>query len=114
MANKIVVGDSFRRQAKKLSKRYKSLPADVQKVVDRLKIEARMGTPLGGNAYKIRVAITSKSKGKSGGGRIITYAYIEKETVYLIAIYDKSEMSNISDLELSLLIKEIEMDLNDK
>jgi mRNA-degrading endonuclease RelE of RelBE toxin-antitoxin system len=113
MANKIIVCDSFRRQAKKLSKRYKSLPADIQKIVDSLKLEARTGTPLSGNAYKIRVAISSKKKGKSGGARIISYAYIEKETVYLMAIYDKSEIDNLSDLELSLLIKEVEQELSD-
>jgi mRNA-degrading endonuclease RelE of RelBE toxin-antitoxin system len=82
MTNKIVVCDSFRKQAKRLSKRYKSLPSDIQKIVDSLKLDGKLGTSLGGNAYKIRVAVTSKNKGKSGGARIISYVYVEKENVY--------------------------------
>lgn len=111
MPNKIVVCDSFQKQAKKLSKRYKSLPSDIQKIVEKLKLDARLGTPLGGGAYKIRVAISSKNKGKSSGARIISYAYVEKEKVYLIAIYDKSEIDNISDLELKALVREVEQEL---
>lgn len=111
MTNKIVVCDSFRKQAKRLSKRYKSLPSDIQKIVDALKLDARLGTSLGGNTYKIRVAVTSKNKGKSGGARIISYVYVEKESVYLITIYDKSEIDNLSDAELRLLISEVENDL---
>ena len=108
MANKIVVCDSFRKQAKKLSKRYRSLPADIQKIADSLKLDAKLGTPLGGNAYKIRIAISSKKKGKSGGARMISYAYIENETVYLLTIYDKSEIEDLSDTELKLLIQDLE------
>ena len=111
MTNKIVVCDSFRKHAKRLSKRYKSLPSDIQKIVDSLKLDARLGTSLGGNTYKIRVAVTSKNKGKSGGARIISYVYVEKESVYLITIYDKSEIDNLSDAELRLLISEVENDL---
>ena len=111
MTNKIVVCDSFRKQAKRLSKRYKSLPSDIQKIVNALKLEARPGTSLGGNTYKIRVAVTSKNRGKSGGARLISYVYVEKESVYLITIYDKSEIDNLSDAELRLLISEVENDL---
>ena len=111
MANKIVVCDSFRKHAKKLLKRYRSLPSDIQKVVDSLKTEARSGTSLGGNVYKIRVAISGKAKGKSGGARIISYAYVKKETVYLLTIYDKSEIDNLSDMELRLLVKEVDKEI---
>jgi hypothetical protein len=108
MPNKIIVRQSFQKQAKKLAKRYKSLPVDIQKTVNNLKENSTLGTSLGGNVYKIRLAISSKNKGKSGGARIISYAYIEKETVYLLAIYDKSEMENISDEELKYLVNEVE------
>lgn len=66
-----------------------------------------MGTALGNNFYKIRIKITSKGKGKSGGGRIITCVKIVQETVYLAAIYDKSEKQTLSDAELKLLAKQI-------
>ncbi|MDX1919215.1 MAG: hypothetical protein SFU25_00605 [Candidatus Caenarcaniphilales bacterium] len=32
-----------------------------------------LGTFLGNNCYKIRLSIKSKSKGKSGGARVITH-----------------------------------------
>lgn len=66
-----------------------------------------MGTALGNDFYKIRIKITSKGKGKSGGGRIITCVKIVQETVYLAAIYDKSEKQTLSDAELKLLAKQI-------
>lgn len=110
MSNKIVVRETFQKQAKRLAKRYKSFPNDLQKLVDELKENAALGTSLGGNIYKIRFAITSKNKGKSGGARIISYFYQTAETVYLLSIYDKSDTENISDKELKYLIAEVEED----
>jgi len=46
------------------------------------------------------MAISSKSRGKFGGARLITYVKIIEETIYLISIYDKSESATISDIEL--------------
>ncbi len=111
MSNKVVVRKNFQKQAKRLAKRYKSFPNDLQKLVDELKKNAALGTSLGGNVYKIRLVITSKNKGKSGGARVISYFYKFAETVYLLSIYDKSETENISDNELKYLIEEAESDL---
>lgn len=110
MRNKIVIRQTFQKQAKRLAKRYKSFPDDLQKLVDELKQNATLGTPLSGNVYKIRLAISSKNKGKSGGARVITYFYQVAETVYLLSIYDKSDTENISDEELKYLIAEIKED----
>ncbi len=66
------------------------------------------GTALGNDCYKIRIAIKSKGKGKSGGARTITYVIAVKEEVYLLTVFDKSERDNISDKELQELIKMIE------
>lgn len=73
-------------------------------MLESLSEKPEQGTPLGRNCYKIRVAITSKGKGKSGGARLITYVRVVKKGVYLIDIYDKSEQSNITDKELLLLL----------
>lgn len=78
-----------------------------------------MGTPLGKDAFKIRLKITSKGQGKSGGARVITFLdssiiglveQIDNEiiTVYLLAIYDKSEVAAISDKELRDIINNIQ------
>ncbi len=110
MSNKIIARQTFQKHAKRLAKRYKSFPNDLQRLVDELKENAALGTPLGGNAYKIRLAIASKNKGKSGGARIITYVYLQADTVYLLSIYDKADTENITDAELKYLVREVEED----
>lgn len=74
-------------------------------MADELQEEPRMGTPLGHDCYKIRMAISSKGKGKSGGARVITYVQIIKTNIFLLAIYDKGEIENISDGELKDRLK---------
>jgi hypothetical protein len=67
-----------------------------------------IGEPLGKNCYKIRIAITSKGRGKSGGARVISLARVTKNTVFLLSIYDKLEEDTISNNEINDLLKEIE------
>ena len=69
-----------------------------------------MGTPIGKNCYKVRLKITSKGKGKSGGARVITHLIvnIEGETLYLLRIYDKADHDNISESDLKYLLATIE------
>lgn len=43
------------------------------------------------------MSITSKGRGKSSGARVITYVRIVENTIFLIAIYDKSEFEILSD-----------------
>lgn len=63
------------------------------------------GQALGKDCYKIRLAITSKGKGKSGGSRVITCVKIVSNAVFLLSIYDKGEKENVSDNELDKLLK---------
>lgn len=72
-----------------------------------LKEHPDLGTPLGNNCYKIRMAISSKNKGKSGGARVITYVKIIDEVVFLLSIYDKSDTDTIEDHELLSRIKDL-------
>ena len=97
----------FEREAKPLIKKYKSLKTEIKELSDSLQENPEQGTPIGNGFYKIRLAVASKGKGKSGGTRIITCVKIVKNTVFLASIYDKSEQENISDKELSLILIEI-------
>ena len=74
-------------------------------MLESLEISPEQGTKLGNNCYKIRIAITSKGKGKSGGARMITNFVIAEDTVFLISIYDKSEKEYLSDKALNELLK---------
>lgn len=94
----------FERKVKKLSKKYNSLKTDLQPIIEALSQSPDLGTPLGKNCYKIRIAISSKGKGKSAGARLITYLRVHRETVFLLDIYDKSSKGSITDGELKLLI----------
>ena len=98
----------FERQFKRLYKKYPSLKKDFSELVKLLLENPQLqGTPLGKNCFKIRLAIASKGKGKSGGARVITNIVVTEKTVYLLTIYDKSERDNISDSELKELLESI-------
>jgi mRNA-degrading endonuclease RelE of RelBE toxin-antitoxin system len=97
----------FEKQLKRLSKKHKSLPKDLAALVKELMENPTIGTHLGNNCYKIRLAISSKGKGKSGGARVITCVVISEKEVYLADIYDKSEQENISDKRLKELAEQI-------
>ena len=63
------------------------------------------GKSLGKDCFKIRMAITSNGKGKSGESRVITCVKIVAESVFLLSIYDKGDKENFSDNELDSLLK---------
>ncbi|MGB4959002.1 MAG: type II toxin-antitoxin system RelE/ParE family toxin [Saprospiraceae bacterium] len=65
-----------------------------------------MGTRLGNDIYKIRLAIASKNKGKSGGARILSFVKVTETTVLLFTIYSKGEVDNISDKQIQELIQD--------
>ncbi len=105
---KITVTPDFLREMKRLAKRYRSLKADLAELGEELRLNPFLGTDLGHHLRKIRLAITSKGKGKSGGARVITYTVIIAQTeteIKLITIYDKSERENISDAELLAILQ---------
>lgn len=77
-------------------------------LVEQLLQQPATGTPLGNDCYKIRLAVTSKGKGKSGGARVITHLRVTKENLYLLSIFDKSETENISDHELQKRLKNLQ------
>lgn len=97
----------FERQARRLTKKYISLKSELWELIKGLKEHPEAGTPIGHNCYKIRIAIKSKGKGKSGGGRIITCVRVENGRVYLLTIFDKSEKASISNKELEELLEQI-------
>lgn len=94
----------FEKRAKRLIKKYASLKKELLQLVQQLKENPEQGTPLGKGCFKIRIAVASKGKGKSGGARIITNFMVADNSVYPLSIYDKSEKENISDKELSDLL----------
>jgi len=104
---KVKLGVSFKKEFKKLKKKYKSLPQDLSELIPQLESNPNTGTALGKDCYKIRLAITSKGKGKSAGARVISHFYVINDEVILLSIYDKSVKSTITDKEIENLLKEL-------
>lgn len=103
---RILITPSFKACIKQLAKKHRSLDNDLKALTQELLANPTMGTSLGGDLYKIRMAIKSKGKGKSGGARIITVVRVEANCIVLAYIYDKSEIGNLPDARLKALAQE--------
>ncbi len=121
MSYKVIISatDKFRSEAKKLSKKHASLKEDLIKLQSELLMNPKMGVLIKENTYKIRLAIKSKNRGKSGGARVITYYFEEAEIqdtseLFLLTIYDKAERSSIDDSILNFLIREVEAIISER
>lgn len=126
MSYSIIPTKRFEKEIKRLAKKYLTIKNDFADLIDLISKNPKSGTYLGNNCYKVRMAISSKGKGKSGGARIITFIYTQSdfklnakkmsniseqnETVYLLTIYDKSEISNLKSNELKELIDSLNLD----
>ena len=105
----IATTDDFERDFKKLSKKYRSLKADVDALKEDLLKNPTMGNPLGMNSYKVRMAIASKGGGKRGGARVITCLVlvdVENSDIYLLSIYDKGELDTVTTKQIKYLKQE--------
>ena len=109
MSFNIIATDVFQKQFRRLLKKYSSLKEDLSGLVKILKENQNQGTSLGNHCYKIRLRIKSKVSGKSAGARIIYYVYYEEYKIYLLSIYDKSEMENISAKEIKSILEQLEI-----
>lgn len=105
MSFKVLSIQPFEKQLKRLAKKYPSIKKDYAALINSLAKTPLQGTPIGSGCYKVRLTIASKGKGKSGGARVITYIQITQTSVYLLAIYDKSEQDSISDKDIKELLK---------
>lgn len=106
MSYKISTVSNFDRELKWLAKKYPSIKTDLLEFAENLIENPFQGDGLGKDCFKVRMAISSKGKGKSGGARIITCVKILDEDIILLSIYDKSEQS---DIDINKLIKLLEI-----
>jgi mRNA-degrading endonuclease RelE of RelBE toxin-antitoxin system len=72
----ILATSKFDKSVQKLAKKYPSIPEDLLVLKVQLLLNPTEGTPLGKNCFKLRINISSKKQGKSGGARVITYVKI--------------------------------------
>ncbi len=110
MSFSVIPTDKFKKEAKRLIKKFPSLKTELVNLSDELENNPEIGTPLGNSSFKIRLAIKSKGKGKSGGARVITYLVTQNKEVYLLTIYDKSEFENIDDKTIKSIVESLDLD----
>ena len=105
----IIPTPDFEKSFKALAKRHRSLKQDFREFSEELRKNPFQGDELSPGIRKIRMAISSKGRGKSGGARVITYTVVAFENqgeVYLVDIYDKSDYSTVELTTLQKIIKE--------
>ena len=106
MNYKIIPIENFQKEAKRLIKKYPSLKNELLTLSDELEENPTLGTDLGNNIYKIRLAVASKGRGKAGGARVMSFVKVVETTVYLFSIYNKGDKNSISDKEIDKMLKE--------
>ncbi|MEY2648161.1 MAG: hypothetical protein RL282_874 [Bacteroidota bacterium] len=96
----------FIAEAKKLKKRYPNLADDLRLLRKRLHEDPLSGNDsLGARCYKVRMELTDKKSGKSGGARLIIQVFVKEKVVHLLTIYDKSRKSGLFEGELDKILK---------
>ena len=86
------------------------MKSDLENLIISLEENPMQGDELSPGIRKIRMAITSKGRGKPGGARVITYTIVIAEnegSVYLIDIYDKADYSTVDVAIIRDLIHEL-------
>lgn len=106
MSYRIELTENFKKEAKRLIKKYAPLRTEILELGKELAENPTTGIPLGNDVYKIRLGVASKNKGKAGGARVITFVKIIDETVYLLSIYSKGEIDSLTDNEIINLIRD--------
>ena len=101
MEVKITYHPQFSKDVKRLAKKYKSLGSDLKILLSEINNNPELGVDLGHGVRKVRLAIASKGKGKSGGARVLSYNRILINenfiNIVFLAMYDKNEIENVSD-----------------
>ena len=104
MIYKIIPTPQFSKSVKSLFKKYKLIANDLKNLEKELTVNPKAGIELGNNCYKLRVQNSSVPTGKSGGFRVIYYLKVE-DRIFLLEIYSKSDLENISDDKILNILK---------
>jgi mRNA-degrading endonuclease RelE of RelBE toxin-antitoxin system len=107
MSYEVRVVDEFKKDVKKLFKKYRSIKSDILDLIEKLEKDYTIGIDLGSNLYKIRIK-NSDIGGKSGGYRVIYYTKLKNSRIYLLTIFSKTEKDNINVKRLRPIINRID------
>ena len=114
MSFRILTTTSFDKAAKRLGKKYASFKKDLIAFCQSLENNPMQGAELYPGIRKIRMEISSKRKGKSGGARVITFNILVDKAngdVILLLIYDKNDASTINVETVKEIIADLGFDI---
>jgi mRNA-degrading endonuclease RelE of RelBE toxin-antitoxin system len=100
----IVEHTLYEKAFKKLSKKFKTIDKDIDTFLLSVNNKDDLGVELKSNIFKVRIANSSKNKGKSAGYRLLTYVALVKNELHLLYIYDKSSIGNLTESEVDAMI----------
>jgi hypothetical protein len=87
-------------------KKYPLIKEDFSLLQKKLRKDPQTGNDyLGKDCYKVRMQISGKPKGQSGGARVIIEVKIVDKKVYVLSVYDKADKSTLFEKELDKIIK---------
>ena len=109
MSFSVILTRRFEKELKRLIKKYPSLKNEFAQWISEITQQPNLGVLITNNCYKTRMAIASKGKGKSGGARLISYLYMNANTIYLLSVYDKSEKDNLKPNEINDMIDSLDL-----
>ena len=110
----VSVSDDFAKEAKRLAKKYPSFKQDYKDFLNSIKENPLQGDEITKNIRKIRMAIKSKGKGKSGGARVITFnvlTNVENCQVVFLLLYDKEDASTVKVNVVKQLVQDMGFDI---
>jgi hypothetical protein len=105
----VIILPFFKKQLRPYAKKYRSLK---KSLIENLNyFDKNNNIYLGQNLYKLRLRTKGLNKGKSGSFRVIILLVELKDFVVPVAIYAKSDKSNMSKKEIFYYLKRIEFEL---
>jgi mRNA-degrading endonuclease RelE of RelBE toxin-antitoxin system len=106
----------FRKQLRKLEKRYRKIKSDLEPILIQIQMGEIVGDRLQGldaDVFKVRIRNSDTNRGKSGGYRVIYWLKLP-ECVVLLDIYSKSDRDDIEVNMIQDIITEFDKQIDDE
>jgi len=107
---RIHLAGSFKRDVKKLERRFRHIKNDVRTAISLLTKDPKVGVVIPGSSgmRKLRIPNRDQRRGKSGGYRLIYYVQEHPlSTIYLLRLYSKSYQQDLTAYEVKQLLGEL-------
>ena len=104
----IRVTPDFKKQLRKLEKRYRKIKSDLEPILMQIKMGEIVGDRLQGisaEIFKVRIRNSDVNRGKSGGYRVIYWLKLPERAI-LLDIYSKSDRDDVETNIIQNIITE--------